>query len=407
MADPSKPFVVSAPGKVILFGEHAVVHAKPAIASAVALRTYLLVAPPRAGDVLELDFPDVGLEVTWHPKDLPWDAVAKSDGVPTTLDPKFVERLQPLVSKCKNTFQHAAALAFLYLYMSVCKPDTPPRRFYLKATLPIGAGLGSSASFSVALAAAFLLLSGDIASPDGNSAANETALDLINRWSFIGESCVHGTPSGIDNAVATRGGAVVYRRNQPLVPIHNFPQIRFLLVDTGISRRTLELVDGVRRRKDEFPAVMDPALDAIEAITLRAQQIFEDRAAGSASSLTHDEHVQLARLIQMNHGLLVTLGVSHPALENIKMECDRLSIGAAKLTGAGGGGCAVVLIPSDDDTAADKLRAALPGSMKVLDVCLGDHGVDVAYLDDDDILVKFASLHDGDYAKIGEYRHWS
>jgi mevalonate kinase len=127
----------------------------------------------------------------------------------------------------------------------------------------------------------------------------------------------------------------------------------------------------------------------------------------SSKGLTKDEYKKLSELIEINHGLLVSLGVSHPALERIKMECDTLHLGETKLTGAGGGGCAIVLIPRDDDSAAERLRQVLPGSMKVLDVCLGDHGVNVAHIPQDDAVVKFATLREHEFEKIGDYRHWS
>ncbi|GMG31460.1 unnamed protein product [[Candida] boidinii] len=60
--------------------------------------------------------------------------------------------------------------------------------------------------------------------------------------------------------------------------------------------------------------------------------------------LDQESHKQLLDLVRINHGLLVSLGVSHPSLEKIKMISDELQIGETKLTGAGGGGCAITLL---------------------------------------------------------------
>ncbi|CCO33914.1 mevalonate kinase [Rhizoctonia solani AG-1 IB] len=59
-----------------------------------------------------------------------------------------------------------------------------------------------------------------------------------------------------------------------------------------------------------------------------------------------------------NHGHLVTLGVSHPVLEQIKEITSKPDYGLhTKLTGAGGGGCAVTLIP--DDFSESKMSSLL------------------------------------------------
>jgi mevalonate kinase len=70
----------------------------------------------------------------------------------------------------------------------------------VRSALPVGAGLGSSASYSVCLATGFLLNFGHISLASGGQGA-----ELINKYSFEAEKIFHGNPSGIDNAVATFG----------------------------------------------------------------------------------------------------------------------------------------------------------------------------------------------------------
>lgn len=80
-----------------------------------------------------------------------------------------------------------------------------------KSDLPIGAGLGSSASFSSCLAAAFLTLFDFIQTPECSENGSNKGiwskqdLELINKWAFFGEKIIHGNPSGVDNSVAAFG----------------------------------------------------------------------------------------------------------------------------------------------------------------------------------------------------------
>lgn len=74
--------------------------------------------------------------------------------------------------------------------------------------LPLGAGLGSSASFCVAMSAALLALSDSVSLDMGHQGwlkFGDTELDLLNKWAFEGEKIIHGKPSGIDNTVSTYG----------------------------------------------------------------------------------------------------------------------------------------------------------------------------------------------------------
>lgn len=80
-----------------------------------------------------------------------------------------------------------------------------------KSDLPIGAGLGSSASFSSCLAAGFLTLFDFIQTPKCSENESNKGiwskhdLELINKWAYFGEKIIHGNPSGVDNSVATFG----------------------------------------------------------------------------------------------------------------------------------------------------------------------------------------------------------
>lgn len=227
-------FITSAPGKVIVYGEHAVVYGKAAMAAAVSLRSYLLVTTlSKSQRHITLDFPDISFSHTWQIDDLPWNLFAHPSkkktyyDLVTTLDPELVESMQPHLTPISpqassevRKIHQSAASSFLYLFLSLGAPHFPGCIYTLRSTLPIGAGLGSSASISVCLSAALLLQIRALAGPHPDQPLEEAALQIerINRWAFVGEMCIHGNPSGVDNTVATGGKAVIFKRQDYSLP---------------------------------------------------------------------------------------------------------------------------------------------------------------------------------------------
>lgn len=356
-------FIVSAPGKVIIFGEHAAVFGKPAIAAAVSLRTYMLVTPNDAdSESILLDFPDIKFRYSCKISDLPWDTVKRFGRMETPdpseeLVPELVSELTTLLSRISEPIHYSAAYSFIYLYVNLCNRDTPGCKFSVRSTLPIGAGLGSSASISVCLSAAFAMLGGHIKKPtvanDGLSTENDE-IHFIDAWAFMGEKCIHGNPSGVDNAVATHGGAVMFQRmpnsSTPVVrtSMRNFPPLKLLLTNTKQPRKTSDLVSNVIKLSQEFPKTTTNIMEAIEQLTREGYNIM------IKPFFNEEARDRLRTLVQLNHGLLISLGVSHPKLEKIRMLTDELQIGQTKLTGAGGGGCAITLL--NDNVADEALR---------------------------------------------------
>lgn len=390
------PFMVSAPGKVIVFGEHAVVHGKAAMAAAISLRSYLHVTTlSKSHRTLRLCFPDIGLDHTWLIDDLPWSAFTKKPryyDLVTLLEPALVDAMSPsieAVSAEKPTdtrkIHQAAASAFLYLYLCLSQPTAPAQIWVLRSTLPIGAGLGSSASICVCMAAALLkqihVLSGP--HPDQPDEEIETQLERINRWAFVGELCIHGNPSGVDNTVSTRGKAVLFKRTDyakppQATPLNAFPELPLLLVNTKQPRSTSVEVAKVGALKQKYPDVTAKTLDSIDQVTMSAYKLItsENFDPKSESNIEH-----LGDLFRMNHGLLVSLGVSHPKLEHIRELVDYAGIGWTKLTGAGGGGCAITLLKNDVDAERlGKLQASFEQQgFEEYKTTLGGDGVGILY----------------------------
>ncbi|KAJ5571958.1 hypothetical protein N7535_005618 [Penicillium sp. DV-2018c] len=359
-------FMVSAPGKVIVFGEHAVVHGKAAMAAAISLRSYLLVT-----------------------------TLSKSQRtitLVTELDPELVDAIEPhlkdvskgLPEEQRNIHIRSAS-SFLYLFLSLGSPQSPGAIYTLRSTIPIGAGLGSSASVCVCLSSALLLQIRTLAGPhpDQPPEEAETQIERINRWAFVGELCIHGNPSGVDNTVAAGGKAVIFRRDDytkppTVVSLPTFPELPLLLVNTRQPRSTKTEVDKVAALRKAHPVVTESILNGIDQVTCSAQRLITDPSFEgiSESTLAH-----FGTLIRINHGFLVSLGVSHPRLERIRELVDYADIGWTKLTGAGGGGCAITLLrPNAKSGVRQELEAKFDEEgFTRYEVTLGGDGVGVLY----------------------------
>ncbi|OLL23775.1 Mevalonate kinase [Neolecta irregularis DAH-3] len=300
--------------------------------------------------------------------------------VPSALHPPLVRALESLLAGTDpNHF--STAFAFLYLYLHLASRSSPAA-FLVRSTIPLGAGLGSSAAFSVCLAAALLFANGHIARPC-TGPPSPAARILIDEWAFLGECCLHGNPSGIDNAICTAGGAILFKKGasgekprKTFIP--DFPSIPLILTNTFQSRQTAKLVAKVAALRDSHPSVVAPVFNAIDATVTQAYQLLTT----SQTDLTADRTswtARLGQLIDINHGLLVSLGVSHPKLEKVKEVAHKGNVGWTKLTGAGGGGCAITVLR--DGVTREALRVLegkfLIEGFEMFEVVLGDKGVAV------------------------------
>lgn len=375
-------FMTSAPGKVIVFGEHAVVYGKAAMAASISLRSYLLVTTlSKSKRTVTMRFPDIQLDHTWDLDALPWSVFSHPSkkkyyyDLVTSLDPELVEAMQPHLvhispksSPETRKIHQATASAFLYLLLSLGSQSFPGCIYSVRSTLPIGAGLGSSASIAVCLSSALLLQIRALAGPhpDQPLEESEVQIERINRWAFVGEMCIHGNPSGVDNTVASGGRAVIFKREDYGKPpsvtlLRNFPELPLLLVNTRQARSTSVEVAKVGALKKAHPVVTEYVLNAIDKVTESARDVV---AKSKSGTIDKNSMNTIGELMGVNHGLLVSLGVSHPKLERIRELVDIVGVGWTKLTGAGGGGCSLTLLKPD----------AKPKDLRELDVKLDIEG---------------------------------
>lgn len=417
-ATPTPSLVVSAPGKVILFGEHAVVHGVTALAASVSLRCYCLLEPRYDGR-LSLALPDLNIEHSWALEELPWDALpasAQAGDAPIDLDAKLLRRIVHAVEATQGGLtesdrSHASCIAFLYLYMIVVGESTQTgggQSFTLRSLLPIGAGLGSSAAYSSSLAAALLHSQQKIELPGDSQAISAATAQTINRYAFLSEKVIHGNPSGVDNSVSVFGGCLAFTRpkaprnalkaNDLKLLGNGLGEKRLLLTDTGVGRDTKSLVASVGKQLDLEPERVTGILDEIQAIVDEATKLLSSGG---------DERT-LGKLISRNHELLVQLGVSHPSLETIRTTLSPLVVDSTeysldtKLTGAGGGGCAVTLLPSSSSTLAvqeEAVKTLTKLGMQCYPTTVGGAGVSLLVAAEQE-LVKGMTGRDGETGDV-------
>ncbi|KGB77266.1 cystathionine beta-lyase [Cryptococcus deuterogattii R265] len=362
---------VSAPGKVILFGEHAVVHGVTAIASSVDLRCFSVLSPRRDRKV-GLEVPNIGVELEWEISKLPWNLLpVHSNGERHVADKELDTALLEAVEGAVNAHVEVgktgvgACVAFLYLYMMIAGEESNALSvtFTASSNLPISAGLGSSAAYSTCVAASFLLARQHLSIPSTDRLSKEDT-DLVDGWAFLAEKVLHGNPSGIDNAVAVRGGAVAFTRSVGgkqggMDGLHGFSSVRLLLTNTFVPRDTKTLVAGVSAKRLAEPQAVNHILDSIQAISDEARSLLGGGKPVERAILVK----RLEALIKENHVHLVNLGVSHPSLEMIVAAAAQAPFElATKLTGAGGGGCALTLIPDNfPESSLNELVQTLEG----------------------------------------------
>ena len=295
----------AAPGKVILFGEHAVVYGQPAIAVPVQqVQARVLVRPlfNAPSGRIRILAPDVGLEA----------------------DLGELDENQPL----------AAAVRLTLREMGVEYPLAVTIR--VTSTIPVAAGLGSGAAVSVALARA-------LSSFMGHPLADEQ----VSAVAFEVEKIHHGTPSGIDNTVVTYAQPVYYLKDKPIETFRVGTPFTLLIADTGIPSPTRAAVGDVRTAREAEPAKYEALFAEIGAVS-----------AAARGCLERGELAQLGELMNTNHSLLRQIGVSSPELDALVAAAREAGALGAKLSGGGRGGNMIALPGEDADALEAALRAA-------------------------------------------------
>jgi mevalonate kinase len=320
----------TAPAKLILLGEHAVVYGQPAIA--VPLRQLCAeatVLPAVADEPVSVGLEDFGSRCTI------------SDGESPNANPQ---------SAISNPQSDDSGPFVRLLELATADGLVPKRGWSLRvrSRIPIGCGLGSSAAVCAASFRAIYNAFGVACTPE----------QLAERV-YETERIMHGTPSGIDNTVIALGRPVVFQRGSEIRLLQTPASQAFLVVGySGIRHKTREVVGDVRKSWTADKAAFDAIFAEIGQGTRDGARAFETA-----------DWPALGALMNRNQALLERMGVSCEKLETLVAAARKAGALGAKLSGAGRGGCMVAL--AADAEQAGRLQAAIERAGATLSITCG------------------------------------
>ncbi|UJL46607.1 mevalonate kinase [Virgibacillus sp. NKC19-16] len=285
--------------KLILIGEHAVVHGQPAIA---------------------IPFPLVGVEsvVEYVPGSIKIDSSFYHGPLESA-----PESLSGIVNCIKETLNHLQ-LPYQDLLINI------------NSSIPHGKGLGSSASVAISVIKSLFAYSNEEYTED-------ELLELAN----ISETYAHGAPSGIDTLTITTESPVWYEKEHPIDFIDLSDEFHFVVADSGRIGDTRLSVESVGNLLKSAPKRIQAKLDRIGQLTHHAKDALEKASKNFLGHMLNEAQKELE-----------SLGVSDAGLNRLIYFARQEGALGAKLTGGGNGGCIIALAQNEVHSRqlAEKLK---------------------------------------------------
>jgi len=249
---------ISAPGKIILSGEHAVVYGKPAILAAVNKRLFISINKSTKNEIITSESPS-------------------------------------LARYARN------------FVLEVLSKQKEKLKIEIFSEIPVGCGMGSSAALAVAMTAALFKL---FNRPFNKEKINEIAYEIEKKQ--------HGNPSGGDNTISTYGGFLWYRKEAEFLKLFkpldfSFEKLpQFVLINSGRPLETTgEMVARVRKLYEQKTHQTEEIFNKIEKTTKQLLVAFQQGKRDLAS-----------RMIKENECLLESLGIVNEFAQKVIREIE-------------------------------------------------------------------------------------
>jgi len=277
--------IASAPGKVILFGEHFVVYGVKAILCSINKRV------------------TVTAEKTSERKISINSKIGKLELEPDKPISEINSPLKP----------------FYYLANKAVENKDTGIRIQIDSEIPLGAGLGSSSACCVAGAAAIFKLFGNISKEE------------VLKLAIEAERTIFENTSGADCTVCTYGGIMEYDKNKGFKKIEHEPNFQLVIINSNMEHSTQSMVSKVKefenKNKEEFSKLSN----------------LESKLVEDVLKLVKENKIQeIGQKMNQNQEYLENIGISNKELTKMIKIGQESSFGA-KITGSGGGGCIFAL----------------------------------------------------------------
>ncbi len=287
--------IATAPAKIILLGEHAVVYGQPSIAvPLLSLRVYAKVVPAPQGSGL---------------------CIVSND----------IDNPELIITSFNQSSTHSFATA-AHLLLDYLGKSLPDVKIVLRSDIPVASGLGSGAAVITALIRGLLIVLGASLSDD-----------IVNSFVYETEKLFHGTPSGIDNTVIVYEEPVYFVRGHPIERLEIGRPFTLLIADTGISASTKKAVSDVRRLYDVNPPSIEGLFNSIGALVNAGRKAIEV-----------GDYQSLGSIMNENQIILRNLTVSSAELDKLVQVARDAGALGAKLSGGGRGGNMIAVVEPEN-----------------------------------------------------------
>jgi mevalonate kinase len=309
----------SAPGKLMLFGEHAVVYGYPCIVTAVDLRYHVAIEKdPHPQITIETP----GLKKFGQTFTAPLEQV-----VGQTILPRAIAFVLAAIRRFYGRYPFEGGLR-----MWTAGPE-------------ISYGLGSSSAVTVAAVAAL-------------AEVHQVRLLPKEIFSLAMEAVleVQGSGSGFDVAAAVFGGSLYYEKGGEVIEPLGLTNLPVVIGFSGDKVSTMNLIEMIRALKHKNPQQVEGIFHLIGSLVQRAKGL-----------LQQGDWRQVGELANINQGLLEALGVGTLQLSRQIYAARQAGAYGAKLSGAGGGDCMFALVSADKKDLVTREIEKSGGTIVALD----------------------------------------